>query len=130
MTACRTRRRSVIVRFACRTFNGSFLGFEAYAWAAQRVTGLVLLGFLLLHLYTLSAIYGGAAAYNQAMLSLNQPIIKAGELLLLWVILFHGFNGVRLILITMLPTVNHERLAYAASFLSVACCAASIPVFF
>ena len=130
VTACRPRRRSLIARFVCRTFRGSFLGFEAYAWATQRVTGLVLLVFLLVHLYTLSAVYGGAAAYNQAMLSLNRPSIKAAELLLLWIILFHGFNGIRLLLITAFPTVNHERLAYAVSFLSIACCALSIPIFF
>ncbi len=94
------------------------------------MTGIVLFVFLLFHLYTLSAILAGEAAYDQTMRSLNHPIIKAGELLLLWVILFHALNGLRLILLAFFPLLQHKALAYAVSLASIIITILSLPVFF
>ncbi|MFH0813878.1 MAG: hypothetical protein V2A69_13745, partial [Pseudomonadota bacterium] len=80
-------RKTVIRRFVERTLRGERLGFEAYAWVTQRITGLILVGFLIVHLYTLSSILGGEATYNQTMKALESPFIKIGELLLIWVVL-------------------------------------------
>lgn len=106
------------------------MGFEAYAWLAQRITGLILLGFLFVHLYTLSSVLGGEATYNQAMKTLERPLIRIGELLLIWVVLFHSLNGFRLVLHNFFPALNHKGLAYAVSLISVLLCFFSIPLFF
>jgi len=123
-------RKTVFRRFTERTIRREWLGFEAYAWAAQRITGLILLVFLFLHLYTLSSVLGGEGIYNQTMRALERPLVKAGELLLIWVTLYHVLNGFRLIFYNFFPALNHKALAYAVSFVSVLLCLLSIPFFF
>ena len=106
------------------------MGFEAYAWAAQRVTGIGLLIFLAWHLYTLNAIISGPAAYDRVMKSMEAPLFKIGELLLLWVVLFHALNGLRLILLNLIPELSHKKLAYTVSIVSLGLVLLSIPIFF
>lgn len=123
-------RQTVTRRFTERTIKREWLGFEAYAWAAQRITGLVLLGFLFLHLYTLSTVLSGEDIYNQTMRALERPLVKAGELLLIWVAVYHLLNGFRLITYNLFPGLNHKVLAYAVFVASILLCVSSIPFFF
>ena len=123
-------RKTVIRRFVERTLKGERLGFEAYVWAAQRVTGLVILGFLIIHIYTLNSITGGETAFDQTMRTLEKPLYKLAELILLWVLLFHALNGFRLILVNLLPGINHKKLAYSFSLISLILVLISIPIIF
>ena len=132
MTGVHTKNvnRSVLRRFVKRTAKRQWLGVEGCAWVLHRLTGLALVAFLLVHLYTLSSVQGGEAAFDRAMKALERPLPKIGELLLLLAILFHGLNGLRLILINILPRVNHKIMAYAVIAVSVAAVLISIPVIF
>jgi succinate dehydrogenase / fumarate reductase cytochrome b subunit len=123
-------RKTVSRRFTERTIKREWLGFEAYAWVAQRITGLMLLGFLFMHLYTLRSVLGGEGTYNQTMRALELPLVKVGELFLIWVVVFHLLNGFRLIIYNFLPGLNHKVLAYAVFFISLLSCLLSIPFFF
>lgn len=114
-----TVRKKIFRRFVQRSIAGERLGFEAYVWAAQRVSGFVLFVFFFVHLYTLSAVFGGAQAYDEALRSMATPVVKIGELLLVWVILFHSLNGMRLVLFNFFPELNHRKLAYTISVASV-----------
>jgi len=127
MTSPRTPK-TVTRRFVERTFRGEHLGFEAYAWVAQRLTGLIILGFLIIHMYTLSSVTGGETAFDQTMKTMQTPLFKIAELILLWVVLFHGLNGLRLILLNLFPGINHKRLAYSFSLISLVLVIISIPI--
>ena len=124
------RNRTLIWRILERTIKRQWMGIEGYAWVLHRLTGLALVAFLLLHLYTLSSVRGGEAAFDRTMMALQQPLPKIGELMLLWAILFHGLNGLRLILINVLPRINHKIMAYMVFALPVAGVLISIPVIF
>jgi len=128
MTSPHTRK-TVMRRFIERTLKGERLGFEAYVWASQRVTGLIILGFLIIHIYTLSSILDGETAFDQTMRTLERPIYKLAELILLWALLFHALNGFRLILVNLLPGMNHKKLAYVFSLISLILVLISIPIF-
>ena len=132
MTAAHIKNanRSVLRRLVKRTVKGQWLGVEGCAWVLHRLTGLALVAFLLMHLYTLGSVQGGEAAFDQAMKALQRPLPKTGELLLLWAILFHGLNGLRLILINVLPRMNHKIMAYVVIAVSVAVVFISIPAIF
>jgi succinate dehydrogenase / fumarate reductase cytochrome b subunit len=105
-------RQGVLSRFFRRTYSGERMNVGAYMWAAQRVTGLLLLFYLLIHLYTLSAGLSGIETFDQAMEQLNRPVIKILEVLLLGTVFFHALNGVRLILVNFFADVNQKKLAY------------------
>ena len=132
MTNAHTKHvnRSVLRRFVKRTAKRQWLGVEGCAWVLHRLTGLALVAFLLMHLYTLGSVQGGEAAFDRAMKALQRPLPKTGELLLLWAILFHGLNGLRLILLNVLPRMNHKIMAYVVFAVSVAVVFISIPAIF
>ncbi|MFH0845678.1 MAG: hypothetical protein ABIG67_04910 [Pseudomonadota bacterium] len=121
-------RKTVIRRFIERTLKGERLGFEAYAFAAQRITGPIIVAFLIVHLHTLSFISGGETVFNRTMDWLDRPLINIGELILLWIFAFHGLNGLRLILVNLFPGFNHRRLAYVFSLISIIVVLISIPI--
>lgn len=120
-------KKKVIRRLVERTFQQERLGFEAYVWAAHRITGLLLLIFILFHLSTLSTIFRGEVAYNRILSFMESPVMKVAEIMLLWVVLFHSLNGCRLILFNLFPTINHKRFAYSVSIISLILASLSIP---
>ena len=120
-------RKKFLNRFVERTLKRETLGFEAYVWAAHRVSGLLLLAFLILHLLTLSSVFQGEIAYDRIMRSMDRPLVKTGEIFLLWVALFHGLNGLRLILFNLMPAVQHRGLAYGVTIASFVLAVALIP---
>ena len=121
-------KKKVLSRFLERTLQQERLGFEAYVWAIHRITGLLLLIFIILHLSTLSAILRGEVAYNRILSYMESPMVKVGEIIILWVVLFHSLNGIRLILFNLFPTINHKRFAYAISIMSLILISLSIPI--
>ena len=123
-----TPKKRVLRRFVDRTLQQERLGFEAYVWAAHRITGLLLLAFLIFHLFTLSSILRGDVAYNGILSFMESPVMKFGEIVLLWVVLFHSLNGFRLILFNLFPTINHKRFAYSISIISLILVSLSIPI--
>ena len=123
-------RKSVITKFFKRTFKGQWFGFESYTWAAQRVSGFVILVFLIMHLYTLSSVRSGEEFFDKTMASMQSPLIKMGEVLLLWVLFIHALNGIRLILINISPAINHKSLAYWFLAISVILTITSIFIVF
>ena len=130
MMAVPNTRKSVITRFFERTLKGQWLGFESYTWAVQRVSGFVILVFLIMHLYTLSSVRSGEGFFDKTMASMQSPLIKMGEVLLLWVIFIHALNGIRLILINISPAINHKSLAYWFLAISVILTITSIFIVF
>ena len=113
-------RKSFTRRFLERTARGRFLGFEAYVFVAHRITGLALLAFLLWHLSTLSTIFSGSDAYEQTRRSMDEPIFKLGEVILIGMVCFHALNGLRMIILNLAPQINHRQLAYLVPAISVA----------
>lgn len=75
---------------------------------AHRLSGLLLLGYLYLHLVLLSAILfpQGARHFNAVARVVEQPVFIAADLFLFSVILVHTLNGIRLILVDMGITVR------------------------
>lgn len=71
------------------------------AWVIQRVTGLLLLGYLFLHVRTVHKLSQGPAAFDEAMTFFQKPGFKFLELALLGTVILHALNGVRITLIDL-----------------------------
>lgn len=70
-----------------------------WAWVLQRLTGLALTLYLIPHLIVLSSARGGAASFNRATGGIQTPIWYLFDLALLAAFLFHGCNGLRVIVV-------------------------------
>ena len=97
-------------------------GREAGSWAfgLNRITGLALMSYLILHLIVLNKLTQGPQAYDDFVLFARQPPIKIGEILLIAAVVLHGLNGLRLILLALGLGVLHQKALFVSSLLLTA----------
>ena len=74
-----------------------------WSWLLHRITGLGVLLFLLVHIVDITLIGFGPTIYNDAIAIFSTGIIRVISLALIASLLFHAFNGVRIILIDFWP---------------------------
>lgn len=84
-------------RIAVRNYLSTLVG--ATAFYLQRVTGVLLLGYLLLHVHTVHMISDGPVAFDRAMQTFKNPLFRVLEIGLLGVVILHALNGIRIIAI-------------------------------
>jgi succinate dehydrogenase / fumarate reductase cytochrome b subunit len=67
-----------------------------WSWVAHRVTGVLIFFFLLVHVLDTALIRVSPEVYNEVIGTYKNPIVGLGELGLVAAILFHAFNGLRI----------------------------------
>jgi len=70
-----------------------------WSWVLHRITGVAIFFFLLVHTLDTALVRVSPEAYDAVINTYKTPIIGLGELGLVAAILFHGLNGIRVILI-------------------------------
>lgn len=70
-----------------------------WSWVGHRVTGVVIFLFLLVHVLDTALVRVDASAYDAVIATYKNPLMALGETGLVAAILFHAFNGLRLILV-------------------------------
>jgi succinate dehydrogenase / fumarate reductase cytochrome b subunit len=71
---------------------------ERYLYTLQRVTGMLILLYLFMHIFVTGYRISGKATWDNIMATLNNPTMHVFEFLLLTSVIFHSLNGFRLIL--------------------------------
>lgn len=74
--------------------------FELYSWLFMRVSGIVLVVLVLGHLLIMNILDGGVQRINFAFVAgrWTSPFWQTWDLLMLWLAMLHGSNGVRTII--------------------------------
>ena len=70
-----------------------------WSWVAHRITGVTLFFFLFAHVIDTAMVRVSPEAYNAAVETYKNPIVGLMEVGLVAAILFHAFNGIRLVLV-------------------------------
>lgn len=70
-----------------------------WSWVAHRITGVAIFFFLLVHVLDTALVRVSPEAYNAVMATYKNPIMGLGEAGLVAAIVYHAFNGLRIILI-------------------------------
>jgi succinate dehydrogenase / fumarate reductase, cytochrome b subunit len=70
-----------------------------WSWVLHRITGVAIFFFLLVHVLDTSLVRVSPQAYNAVIGTYKNPLMGLGELALVAAIVFHAFNGLRIILI-------------------------------
>jgi succinate dehydrogenase / fumarate reductase cytochrome b subunit len=70
-----------------------------WSWVAHRVTGVLIFFFLFAHVLDTALVRISPEAYNSVIGTYKNPIVGLLELGLVAAIVFHAFNGVRVLLI-------------------------------
>jgi succinate dehydrogenase / fumarate reductase, cytochrome b subunit len=91
-------------------YKGSPTG--QWSWIAHRVTGVGILLFLFAHIVDTALVGWGPDAYNSVVAVYHHPIVQIMELGLVGAVIYHGLNGIRIMIIDFWPkaTLYHARL--------------------
>ena len=92
------------------------------SWILHKITGIAIVAFVLFHIWSMAKMSKGPEAFNAVIELYKTTLYRAGEVLLLGAILFHGTNGLRLIIGEFIPRTmeKHKLLVYLTFLLAVA----------
>ena len=85
-----------------------------WSWVLHRITGVAIFFFLLVHILDTSLVRVSPEAYNAVIAAYQTPIMGLGEVALVGAIVFHAYNGIRVILVDFWSwaTRNQKVLFY------------------
>ncbi len=69
------------------------------AWLLNRITGLLVIAYLVAHVWVVHHLAEGPRAYGKVMAVLSRPFFTLMEIALIGVVLYHACNGVRVLLV-------------------------------
>ncbi|MCS4276822.1 succinate dehydrogenase / fumarate reductase cytochrome b subunit [Mycetocola sp. BIGb0189] len=70
-----------------------------WSWVFHRITGVAIFFFLLVHVLDTALVRVSPEAYDAVIGTYQTPIMGIGEVGLVAAIVFHAFNGLRIILV-------------------------------
>ncbi len=84
------------------------------SWILHKITGVAVVAYLVIHISSMAKMAKGPEAFNVVIEAYKTLPYRAGEVLLLGAILFHGTNGLRLIIGEFIPRTmeKHKLLVY------------------
>lgn len=112
-------RRSDAVPYRRTRYRG---GEGMWSWILHRGTGLMVLGFLFLHILDTSLIGFGEEHYNRFVSFYKTVLFRPLEVVLVGAVIYHALNGLRIVLIDFWGrgARNERRLAQVQNVLSLA----------
>ncbi|HVF53651.1 MAG TPA: succinate dehydrogenase, cytochrome b556 subunit [Actinomycetota bacterium] len=97
-------------------------GIGQWSWAAHRITGVLVVAFLFGHIVDTFAIGFGPELYDETIELYKQWWFKPFEVMLVGAVIYHAFNGLRIILFDFWPklALRQKGFAYAELVLFLA----------
>ena len=88
-------------------FGPLYKGHEGqYSWLLHRITGVAIILFLFAHVVDTAVVGWGPEAYNRVASVYHNPFVRLLELGLVAAVLYHSFNGVKIMLIDFFPGLD------------------------
>lgn len=84
------------------------------AWILHRLTGLVLVAYLLLHLWALGAAIDGKEAFDARMQAFGGGVFEFLEAAVVMLVAFHMFNGLRVIVLDLVRLTRWQKEMFGA----------------
>ncbi|RKS69378.1 succinate dehydrogenase / fumarate reductase cytochrome b subunit [Motilibacter peucedani] len=70
-----------------------------WSWVAHRVTGVLVFFFLFAHVLDTALVRVDPDSYNDVIATYKNPVVNLMEVGLVGAVMFHAFNGIRLVLV-------------------------------
>src|SRR5262245_35589618 len=94
------------ITLATRKYAWKYVGTVAF-WI-QRLTGIALVGYLILHVHTIHDLQN-PEKFDKALRLFSTPLFKIGEIALLATVILHALNGIRLTMVDMGVELTRQR---------------------
>ena len=98
----------IVAELRLNPYSGSI------AWVLHRVSGVILVIYLALHLWGLGSAAGGKAAFDNQMQTFSGPVFELLEALVVLIAAFHMFNGLRVIAVDFSGLGRHQKAMFSA----------------
>ncbi|MCX6373617.1 MAG: succinate dehydrogenase, cytochrome b556 subunit [Actinobacteria bacterium] len=117
---------SVKERDTANVGAGLWKGLGMWAWMLFRISGLVLLAYLFVHIWVISqGRIGGPLELDSLLDSFDTPFLVFLDLMLVAALMYHALNGVRIVLMDLGVGIRQHKavfwvcMAVAAAVLSL-----------
>ena len=107
---------------------GLWKGTGMWAWMLFRISGLVLVFYLFVHVWVISQGRAGAESLNKLFEFFDKPLLVFLDLMLVSAVLYHALNGVRIVLMDLGIGIRQHKAIFWVCMLVAALtlCAFSI----
>lgn len=90
------------------------------SFVLRRFTGVVLVLYLFTHMWVIGSITQGPEAFDARLNIVQAPLFKIGEVALLAAVVYHGLDGIRLLMVNWFKITEYRKsLFYAVLAVSV-----------
>ena len=86
------------------------------SFALRRFTGVALVLYLGLHMWVIGSINEGPQVFNERLAMVQTPFFKLAEIALLAAVVYHAFDGVRLLIVHYLNVTEYRKSLFYAAF--------------
>jgi succinate dehydrogenase / fumarate reductase cytochrome b subunit len=80
-----------------------------FSFLLRRITGIALVLYVFTHIWVIGSAVRGEQAFNQTMGVLTSPLFRIGEIALLAAVFYHGFDGVRLLIVNWFKVTDRRK---------------------
>jgi succinate dehydrogenase / fumarate reductase, cytochrome b subunit len=86
-----------------------------WAYVLHRLSGVGILVFLIAHVVDTALIGWGPEVYNRVIALYRHPFFRVNEIVLFAAVLYHALNGIRVIVVDMVPGATRRHKALLAA---------------
>ena len=95
---------------------GLWKGLGMWAWLLFRISGLILVAYLFVHIVIISqGQVSGADVLDKLFKTFDSPFLVFLDFMLVAAVLYHGLNGVRVFLMDLGVGIRQHKLVYWAA---------------
>lgn len=82
----------------------------------RRLTGVALAVYLFMHMWVIGSVNDGPEAFNARLALVQTPIFKLAEVALLAAVVYHAFDGIRLLIVHYFNVIDYRKSLFYAAF--------------
>ena len=86
------------------------------SFVLRRVSGVALVIYLGLHILVIGSATGGPEVFDATLAIVQSDIFKLAEIALLAAVVYHAFDGIRLLLVHYLNVTEYRKSLFYAAF--------------
>lgn len=86
------------------------------SFVLRRVTGVALVLYLFTHMWVIGSINSGPEAFDARLNLVQTPFFKLAEIALLAAVVYHAFDGIRLLIVHYFNVTEYRKSMFYAMF--------------
>jgi len=86
------------------------------SFVLRRLTGIALVLYLIAHIWVIGSVNGGPELFNSRLAAVQTPIFKLAEVALLAAVVYHAFDGIRLLIVHYFDVTEYRKSLFYAAF--------------